>query len=175
MNKLLKTLHIMSACLWLGASSSVVVLQCWRGWSENESEISHLNLNLSLLDFALIIPGAMGSLLTGFFICKTTSWRFFRYRWVIVKWIGTLSGILVGTVLLGPWQIKLVNLSGELAGPPVSGGEYDLVRLPFTIIGFLQVYLLITMIGVSVLKPWGKRLPKQALARAARERADATA
>jgi hypothetical protein len=36
-----------------------------------------------------------------------------------------------------------------------------LIRLPFTVIGFLQVYLLITMITISILKPWGRRLTKQ--------------
>ncbi|MCL4561611.1 MAG: hypothetical protein M1281_13485 [Chloroflexi bacterium] len=55
------------------------------------------NQNFALLDYALIIPGAVGSLVTGFWICETTNWGFTRYRWVIAKWVGTLSGILIGT------------------------------------------------------------------------------
>ncbi len=161
MKKLIKTIHIMCACLWLGAAASVVVLQCLRGWSGNHRELAALNLSLGLLDFVLIIPGAVGSLLTGFLICKTTSWHFVRYRWVTVKWIGALSAILAGAALLGPWQIKMLNLSGELTSTPVAGGPYDVIRLLFTVTGFLQVYLLIAMIAVSVLKPWGRRLPWQ--------------
>ncbi len=161
MKKLIKTLHVACACLWLGAAASVVVLQCLRGWSGSHRELAALNLSLTLLDFALIIPGAVGSLLTGFFICKTTSWHFVRYRWVIVKWIGAVSAILAGAVLLGPWQIKMLNLSGELTSTPVAGGPYDVIRLLFTVTGFLQVYLLIAMIAVSVVKPWGRRLPRQ--------------
>ncbi len=161
MKKLIKAAHVLSACLWLGASASVVVLQCLRGWSDNSLQLANLNWDLGLLDFMLIIPGAVGSLLTGFLICKTTSWHFFRYRWVIAKWACGLTGILVGGLLLGPWQIELVNLSGELNNSPTAGSPYDSIRLPFTVIGFLQVYLLITMIAISVLKPWGKRLVKQ--------------
>ncbi len=175
MNKLVKILHITSGCLWLGAAASVVVLQCLRGWSEDAGQLANLNVDLALLDATLIIPGAVGSLLTGFVICKTTSWRFFRYRWVIAKWIGTLSGILLGSVLLGPWQIELMNLSGELGGAPVAGGPYDSLRWPFTIVGFLQVYLLITMICFSVLKPWGKRVAGLRAERPAARRSEAAA
>ena len=62
---LIKTLHILSACLWLGASISVVLLQCLKGWSTNTAELALLNQGFAILDFALIIPGAVGSLLTG--------------------------------------------------------------------------------------------------------------
>ncbi len=161
MKKLVKAAHVLFACLWLGASASVVVLQCLRGWSDNSLQLANLNWDLGLLDFMLIIPGAAGSLVTGFLICKTTSWRFFRYRWVIAKWICGVTGILVGGLLLGPWQIELVNLSGELNNSPTAGSPYDLIRLPFTVIGFLQVYLLIVMVAISILKPWGKRLTRQ--------------
>lgn len=158
---LIKTLHIVCASLWLGASASIVLLQCLRGWSINGRELSALNQHFSILDFALIIPGAMGSLLTGFWICKTTNWGFTRYRWVIVKWIGTLCGILVGSALLGPWQMQMVKLSSQFETIFVAGSSYDLIRLLFTLIGFLQVILLVIIVTISVRKPWGKRLASQ--------------
>lgn len=158
---LVKTLHILSASLWLGASASVVLLQCLRGWSGNRQELSALNHNFSILDFALIIPGAVGSLLTGFWICKTTNWGFTRYRWVIVKWIGTLCGILVGSALLGPWQMQMVNLSSQLETASITGSPYDLIRLLFTLVGLLQVILLVSIVTISVRKPWGRRLASQ--------------
>ena len=108
---LIKTLHILSACLWLGASASLVLLQCTKGWSEDSQLLLALNQNFSLLDIVLIIPGALGSAVTGFVICKTTGWGFTRYRWIIVKVILTLIAILVGTALLGPWQLQMVKLS----------------------------------------------------------------
>jgi uncharacterized membrane protein len=71
-----KTLHLYFACLWLGTATSVVLLQFARGWSGNLQELADLNQNFALLDFALIIPGAVGSLVTGFWICRTTNWGF---------------------------------------------------------------------------------------------------
>jgi uncharacterized membrane protein len=158
---ILKILHILSACMWFGTATSVVLLQCAGGWSDNNQELAALNHNFTLLDLALIIPGAMGSFLTGFLICKTTSWGFTRYWWVIAKGIGTVCGILIGTALLGPWQMQMVKLSAQMANALDTGSPYSMIRSMFTLVSFVQVLLLIFNIILSVRKPWGKRLSKQ--------------
>ena len=158
---LAKTLHILFACMWLGSATSVVLLQCARGWSDNNRELAGLNSNFALIDFVLIIPGAMGSLLTGFWMCKTTNWGFTRYRWVIAKWIVTLSGILIGTALLGPWQMQMVKLSSLMENALDASPSYGLIRTLFTLVSFLQVSLLVFTVALSVRKPWGKRLFSQ--------------
>ncbi len=158
---IIKTCHVLFACLWLGASVSLVLLQCLRGWSTRSLELASLNQEFAILDFALIIPGAVGSLLTGFVICKTTSWGFLRYRWVIAKWAGTLFGILVGSALLGPWQLQMVSLSKQLEDFLEAGSPYHPIRFFFTLVGLLQVVLLVSIVTVSVTKPWGKRPGKQ--------------
>ncbi len=154
---LLKTIHVLSACTWLGSIASVVLLQCLRGWSNDLHEVSALNLHFSIMDFALIIPGTVGSLVTGFFICKTTSWGFFRYRWVIAKWVLTLYGIVTGSALLGPWQLQMVALSGGAAETQGLTPDYDLIRLAFTLVGLVQVLVLVLTVAISIRKPWGRR------------------
>ncbi len=161
MKKSIKTLHILFACLWLGASTSIVLVHFMRGWSENGQGLAVLNRVFMILDFALIIPGAMGSMLTGFWICKKTSWGFTRYRWVIGKWIGTSIGILSGTALLGPWQMQMVKLTSQLEEALTPDAPYSQIRWMFALVGMLQVTLLISIIALSVRKPWGKRLPEQ--------------
>jgi len=169
---LLKTIHILFACMWLGSSASVVLLQCARGWSRSNPGLALLNQDFALMDFALIIPGAVGSLLTGFWICKTTNWGFTRYRWVIAKWIGTLSGILIGSALLGPWQMRMVELSRLAEHAQETGPSYDLIRTLFTLAGAFQVLLLVCIVAISAYKPWGKRLPKQEQTRAIEDRTE---
>ena len=158
---LIKTLHVLSACMWLGAATSVVLLQCAGGWTENNQELAALNHNFTLLDFALIIPGAIGSFLTGFLICKTTSWGFTRYWWVIAKAIGTLCGIIIGAALLGPWQMQMAQLSAQMAADLEINSSYSMIRGMFTLVSFVQVFLLIFNIILSVRKPWGKRRSQQ--------------
>ena len=169
---LIKTLHILFACLWLGASASLVLLQCARGWSEDGQLLLALNQNFSLLDIVLIIPGALGSAVTGFVICKTTSWGFTRYRWIIVKAILTIAAILIGTALLGPWQIQMVKLSGQMENTRVIDTSYDLIRSLFTLVGSLQVLMLICILAISAFKPWGRRLSGQKEAIMSRHRTE---
>ena len=96
MKCLVKALHLLSACIRLGTATTVVLLQCLKGWSEDGRLLLALNRNFSILDFGLIIPGAMGSALTGFMMCKKTSWGFTRYPWIITKEVLTITLILIG-------------------------------------------------------------------------------
>lgn len=153
---LVKTLHLLSACFWLGAATSVVLLQCLKGWSEDGRLLLALNENFSILDFALIIPGSIGSAVTGFVMCKKTSWCFTRYWWIMAKGLMTIAAILVGTAFLGPWQMKMVELSRQ-----PGNASYDAIRVLFTAVGFLQVIMLVCIVTISALKPWGKRAAKQ--------------
>jgi hypothetical protein len=161
MKCLIKTLHLLSACLWLGASTSIVLLQCLKGWADDGRLLLALNQNFSILDFALIIPGAMGSALTGYIMCKKTSWGFTRYWWIITKGIVTITLILIGTACLGPWQLKMVELSEPMGNSWMANASYDVIRLLFTVVGFVQVITLVCIVTISALKPWGKRVPKQ--------------
>jgi hypothetical protein len=162
MKCLVKTLHLLSACLWLGAATGVVLLQCLKGWSEDGRLLLALNQNLWILDLGLIIPGAMGSALTGLVMCSKTNWGFTRYWWVITKWILTISAILVGTVCLGPLQLKMVALSERSVDALIADASYGGIRIVFTAVGFLQVITLVCIITLSALKPWGKRIAGQA-------------
>src|SRR5512143_798269 len=161
MKFLVKTLHLLSASLWLGAATSTVLLQCLQGWSQDSGLLLALNRNFSILDFGLIIPGAIGSALTGFIMCKKTSWGFTRYRWVMTKGVLTIIAILIGTFCLGPWQLKMVELSRQPQHILMADASYNLIRILYTTVAFIQVVMLILIVTISALKPWGKRLPRQ--------------
>ncbi len=151
----IKTFHVLSASLWLGASASIVLMQSLGGWSTDVHELAAMNRGFTYLDIGLIIPGAVGSLLTGFLLCKTTGWGFIRYRWVITKWAATLIGILAGSALLGPWQLQMLRLTAQTDVNLLSE-TYQTVRLSFTLLGAVQLILLLMVVTISISKPWGK-------------------
>jgi hypothetical protein len=157
------------------AATSVVLLQCLKGWSEDERLLLALNQNFSILDFALIIPGAMGSALTGYVMCKKTSWGFTRFWWIIIKGISTITLILIGTICLGPWQMKMVELSGQPGNALTANESYGVTRILFTGVGFLQVIMLACIVTISALKPWGKRIARQNKATMAKNRIEIVA
>ncbi len=102
-------------------------------------------------------------------MCLKTSWGLTRYWWIITKGILTFGLILIGTALLGPWQLRLLDLSSR----PANGlsGPYDTIRMLFKAVGFLQVLWLIAILAISVRKPWGKRIAEQNVAAMTRQRA----
>ena len=169
---IVKTLHILFACLWLGASTSIVLLQNLMGWSNDLDELAVINKGFTYLDFILIIPGAVGSSLTGLIMCRFTNVGFIRYRWVIAKWAGCIAGILVGSALLGPWQLQMLRLTSQVEGGLLVD-TYKTTRIAFAVVGLLQVILLISIITISVKKPWGKRCSSQRESRMFAQRKEA--
>ncbi len=150
----IKTLHILFACIWLGASAGIVLLKNLMGWTNDIKELAVINRGFTYLDFVLIIPGAVGCSLTGFIMCKNTHVGFLRYRWVVIKWAATMVGILVGAALLGPWQLQMLRLTSQVEAG-ILAPYYNTIRIAFAVVGLLQVILLISIITISVRKPWG--------------------
>lgn len=66
---------------------------------------------MKIIDDFIIIPAALGSLITGLIISWFTNWGFFKFNWVTVKWIVTVSSILFDTFWLGPWLNGMAAIS----------------------------------------------------------------
>jgi len=96
----LKGAHLIFVCLWVGGALGVMVIQNGGGAGE---ALFGRDVAARLVDDFVVIPGAMGSLLTGLIYSLFTPWGFFKHRWVAVKWFITLYGVLFGTFFLGPW------------------------------------------------------------------------
>ncbi len=84
------------------------------------------------------------------------SWEFFKQRWLIVKWIVTITAILSGTFFLGPWETKMMNISGELGLASLTDKEYLYNQRMNLWFGLLQCLVLMTTVWISVFKPWRK-------------------
>lgn len=125
----LKSIHILFISAWVGSGISMLVINQFDDTSNGVSP------GINLLDNYVIIPSAIGTLISGVLLCWLTNWGFLKYRWIIVKWISTVSQMLFGAFILGP----AINSGIEIA-------------LYFPI---LQQLLLIALVFVSVFKPWG--------------------
>ena len=68
-----------------------------KGHVPNGDELYAFNAAIKLLDDFIIIPAAMGSLITGILLCWLTNWGFFKFNWIIFKLISTIAQILFGT------------------------------------------------------------------------------
>ncbi|WP_022850400.1 DUF2269 family protein [Limisalsivibrio acetivorans] len=156
--KILKIAHLITASCWVGGALSLVMLYFLKKDISEGAVVHGVNLSTHYLDWAvIIIPGATGCFLTGLIYSVFTNWGFFKHRWITVKWIITITAITFGTFFLGPWETRMMNLTGELGTQALTNSEYLLNQSRHFISGSIQLLSLIFMVAISVLKPWRKR------------------
>ncbi len=115
------------------------------------------NASIKLLDDFVVIPAAFGSLITGLLYSLLTDWGFFKFNWMVVKWVVTVASIIFGTFWLGPWVNGATAISDVERLLSLQNPVYLYSRQMNSYFGSLQMLILITLVFVSVFKPWGKR------------------
>ncbi len=153
----LKGLHIFLVCAWIGAGISMVLLGFAKQQITNGDELYAVNAAIKLIDDFIVIPSAMGTLLTGLLFSLFTNWGFTKFYWVIFKWLMTIAQILFGTFFLGPWVNGATSIADIQRVEALKNASYLYFSQMNQYFGFLQVALLVVVVFVSVLKPWGKR------------------
>jgi hypothetical protein len=158
--KWLVIIHILFASVWIGSASALLLISFVYRSFTHDVEVQTIHTVLKWLDDCLIIPSAFGSLFTGLFLSWFTNWGFFVYRWVLWKWIATVSMILMGAAFLGRWinEMALRAAGGLDAWRDSVFLSYAASNRYFV---SLQIAVLLFLVSISILKPWGKRKSEQ--------------
>ena len=149
--------HVGFIGLWFGTALSMVIIALSNRNTTNGDELYAINSIVKLLDDFIVIPAAVGSLLTGGLLSWLTVWGFVKFYWVIVKWISTLVLITFGTFWLGPWTNAMTSISDTERLKALENPLYMFDVKGVIIGGGIQTLCLLVIIAISVLKPWGRR------------------
>ncbi|HBX23328.1 MAG TPA: DUF2269 domain-containing protein [Desulfotomaculum sp.] len=158
--KILKSIHIILVCTWIGAGVSMIILGFAKEHIINGDELYAFNACIKFIDDFIVIPAAIGTLLTGLLFSWLTNWGFFKFNWVVVKWVATVAQILFGTFFLGPWTNGSTAIADAERLQALQNPTYLYFSQMNQYFGVLQVSLLIAVVFVSVFKPWGKNTKK---------------
>ena len=151
----IKVLHLICVSCWIGGAVSLLLLYFLKSDIDNGAVLYGINQSIHHVDMAVVvIPGAIGCLLTGLAYSTLSNWGFFRQRWIIIKWIITISAIFFGTFFLGPWETAMMNISGELGLASLADQEYLYNQRMNLWFGTLQCLVLLLTVWISVFKPW---------------------
>ena len=157
--KWLKGIHIAFAGVWIGAGVCLVLMQIFLRASSGQM-LYGIDISMKFIDDFIIIPGAFGSFLTGLIYALFTKWGFFKHRWIIVKWVINVGGIIFGTFWLGPWVNGMSPISGQIGLDALSHPTYLHNKTMNAWFGPVQVSTLIFAVIISALKPWKPRRTK---------------
>lgn len=153
--KWLKGFHLLTVSCWIGGGLALFLLYFLKLDVDDGRVLYGINQSIHHVDMQLIvIPGAIGCLLTGLLYGFFTNWGFFKHNWLVFKWILTVSTILFGTFFLGPWETAMMNISGDLGIRALSDPEYLYNQKMNFIWGGLQTFLLMVTVFISIFKPW---------------------
>ncbi|MDC0336445.1 hypothetical protein OAN24_06100 [Pseudodesulfovibrio sp.] len=156
--KWLKGLHLLAVACWIGGAVSLLLLYFLKEPVTDGGVLFGINQAIHHVDMAVVVvPGAFGCLLTGLAYSLLTRWGFFRHGWMILKWAVTISAILFGTFYLGPWETRMMEISGELGSTALADPAYLYNQRMNLIWGTVQVTLLMITVFVSIFKPWKNR------------------
>ncbi|MDR1085019.1 MAG: DUF2269 family protein [Deltaproteobacteria bacterium] len=157
--KVLKAVHLLMAGLWIGGAVGLNLMIILLGPATSGEELFGYNMSVILVDDLVIIPGAMGCLVTGLLISGLTPWGFFKHRWVAIKWLLTVFCIIFGIVVLGPTVNDQPQYSQEYGLQALNNPEYMANYFYSILGGIFQMLALSFMVIISVFKPWRKSVP----------------
>lgn len=152
----LKGFHSFFACMWVGAAIVLSVKQFFINPSDG-GELYGITSTMDFIDIFIIIPGAIGVLLTGLIYSIWTQWGWFKHNWITVKWVICLYGVVFGTYPLGPWMSDLAHISKAHGLSALSDPTFLHNRMMLIIFGTFQVSTLIFAVFITALRPWKKK------------------
>ena len=153
--KWLKGFHLIAVASWIGGAVSLLALYFLKIGVEDGGVLYGINKSIHHVDMNIVvIPGAVGSLLTGLLYSLFSNWGFFKHNWLTFKWIVTVTAIVFGTFFLGPWETAMMEISGKIGIASLTDQAYLYNQQMNLMFGTLQVLVLIITVFVSILKPW---------------------
>ncbi len=154
--KWLKGFHIIFASMWLGGATLLNIKQFLIN-AESDGELYGILSTMVFVDWAIIVPGALGALLTGLLYSIGTQWGWFKHHWITVKWGICIFGVIFGTYPLGPWLEGMMHMAKEQGLGALSNPEYAHNQLMLMILGTFQGVTITFAMFLSTLKPWKRR------------------
>ena len=154
--KWLKGFHVVFGCVWLGSAVCLAVVQFFINPSDGK-ELYGINSTIHFMDYFILVPGAPGVFLTALIYSIWTNWGWFKHKWIIVKWVICLYGIIFGTYPLGPWQTGMTLISQQKGMAALLDPTYLHNQNMLYIFGTFQTATLLFAVFLSTLKPWKKK------------------
>jgi len=151
----LKGFHLLAVSCWIGGAVSLISLYFLKNGVTDGAVLYGINQSLHHVDMSIVVvPGAIGCLLTGLIYSLFSNWGFFKHTWLTVKWVVTLSAIAFGTFFLGPWESTMMEISGKLGMASLGNSAYLYNQQMNLLFGTLQVVILMITVFISIFKPW---------------------
>lgn len=153
--KNMKALHILSAIAWGGGAFAMQALHFMRTMEAN-SDISGIISQCSyFIDTYVVMPGLFGCIVTGLFYSIFTAFGFFRFFWILYKWIISVNAGFWGLIFWSSAGNRLIERLAfwHLDTPLRFMREMILPDSIWAIV--IQTLIILSMCLISIYRPLG--------------------
>lgn len=157
---LLRTIHCISACGWIGGGLAVLILLKLAGAPAGHEEAEAFQRSITAIDDDLIIPSAGIATVSGLLICCSKPWGFSEHRWIIEKCLITALLLIFGAFWLKP---DLQSLVPDVFDASDLDPVYHRHWLRGSTAAVLQTMGLLLLVGISIIKPDRGKTPRSKL------------
>jgi hypothetical protein len=152
LRRLTLTAHVTFSVGWLGAVAAYLAPAIVGLTSSDIEVIRGCHIAMAVMGWFVIVPLALGALVTGLVQSLFTEWGLFRYYWIVAKFALAAIGVTILVVHMRGTVSGLAGLTPEaLAAATAKHLELHLV---VHAAGGLVILLAATTL--SIFKPWGK-------------------
>lgn len=153
--KILKTLHLLAVCFWVGGGMGQILLLSATQDAGSAGELFGILKSYRFINVIVTVyMGAYGSLFTGLAYSLCTNRGFFRHKWIIIKWVMTLTMMLCGSLFLSAWSTQMLESAVNVGLAALQTEEFQHLyeKHLLALIGFMVLFVAATLL--SVYKPW---------------------
>ncbi len=152
----LKAAHFLGIFAWMGGCIAALILLTQVSNMPDTVGMIYLLKAMELIDWYAICTGAIFTVLLGLFYGFFTNWRFFKFRWLVSKWILSLTIIITASCF---YLQNIENMREILLLHGIAAIQNELFQIYLhnqycLILCHLLLMVLITII--SVFKPWSR-------------------
>ncbi|MBL8097492.1 MAG: hypothetical protein JNL73_25150 [Anaerolineales bacterium] len=147
---ILKLAHLLFTSLWIGGAFCLILLLTLGLGGDATHPVV---VAIQIVDLAVVVPAAAGSLLTGILFSSVTHWGYFKHRWIMAKYLINLIPILLGAFIQAPWLEHMLALARAYNLPGGLPAEFFHYRDWFLAFTVGQWALLLVAVYLSIFKP----------------------
>lgn len=153
--KNMKAIHILSSIAWGRGAFAMQALHLMRTRAEEESIASIIESCSYFIDSWVVMPGLLGCIVTGLFYSIFTSFGFFKFFWIIYKWLISLNACFWGLIFWSSLGDKLIYFLApyHLSQPLIFMRSLILPDNIWAIA--IQTCIILSMCLISVYRPVG--------------------
>jgi len=150
LRKLTLGVHLTVSVGWIGAVAAYMALDVATAISRDARTLRAAYLGMELIARKVIVPLALGALVTGIVISVGTKWGLFRHYWVLISLLLTIIAAVVLLVETGA-----ISALAEIAADPTTSDD-ELRALGSTLVHSVGgTVVLLAILVLNVYKPQG--------------------